>query len=72
VKQILQVLAELENGPAHCHDIADETGLSYKAASAYLTELRYAWLIEAVGYARVHNAGRKATIYALIAPRVNV
>ena len=38
-KLVLRVLEVLEDGPAHCHDVADELGIDMTTASATLSDL---------------------------------
>lgn len=65
MKQIMRVLGELENGPAHAQDIADEIGLSKKAVSAYLSELAKAGLIKFYGEVRMAKRGPAFTVWQL-------
>jgi predicted ArsR family transcriptional regulator len=64
-KQITRVLEEMKNGPATSRDISDETGLSVKHTSAYLSELREAGLVEITGLSQTGLRGRPSNVYEL-------
>lgn len=70
MKQIELVFEELKNGPGTSYDISQETGLSVKHVSAYLSDLGKMGWIKKVGTHEVFldNGGggkNKKPIYAV-------
>lgn len=64
-KQIIKVLKVVQEAPAHSLDVARETGLSAKHASAYLSELRLAGMIERAGLVRTTPHRKRAWLYRI-------
>mgnify|MGYP001115697416 CR=1 FL=1 len=65
MKQINAVLRVLRDGPATSFDVSEETGLSIKAASAYLSMLVADNLAEVVGEVRYGDRGRAFRVVAI-------
>lgn len=66
MKVIARVLEVAQNGPVTSQDIADELGLSKKAASAYLSELKSCGVVEVLGTVVASKFGHKMSIYKVI------
>jgi predicted Rossmann fold nucleotide-binding protein DprA/Smf involved in DNA uptake len=64
-KQIERVLEGVKYSPATSRDISRYTGLSVKAASAYLCRLREAGLVEVTGTVRTNHKAKASNVYEL-------
>jgi predicted Rossmann fold nucleotide-binding protein DprA/Smf involved in DNA uptake len=60
-KQIVRVYDAVQGGARTSIDVAAETGLSIKTASAWLSELERGELIRRVGTVKYPGCGRRAT-----------
>ena len=66
MKQINAVLSVLKDGPVTSFDVSEETGLSIKAASAYLSMLVADGLAEVIGEVRYDgDRGRAFRVVAI-------
>jgi predicted ArsR family transcriptional regulator len=64
MKQVARVLGVLDRGPATARDVADETGLPQRTASAVLCKLRKHGFIVSWPLQR-DTAGRPCCLFAL-------
>lgn len=62
-KLIVRVLNVLDDGPAHCHDVADELGINMRTASATLCDLYQSGLIRRVERVRPFERKRDCWVY---------
>lgn len=62
-KQTTMVLEVLEDGPAHCHDVASELGMTTRTASAVLSDLYAQGLLTRKYKVRPYFAARECWVY---------
>jgi hypothetical protein len=62
-KQTILVLEVLDDGPAHCHDVASELGMPMRTASAVLSELYALGLLTRKYKVRPHFAANECWVY---------
>lgn len=70
MKLALRVLNVVEDGPAHCYDVADELGIDMKTASATLSDLHADGLL--IRRYKVKPAGRERECWVYERPNAKV
>lgn len=70
MKLVLRVLEVLDDGPAHCHDVADELGIDMKTASATLSDLHAHGML--IRRHKVKPAGRERECWVYERPNAKL
>lgn len=70
MKQIVRVMSALECGPSTSREIAEEAGMTLKAASSYLSLLCADGAIRVMGTTQLGPRGNRSNVYELVRQKV--